>query len=223
MKEGARISGLAMMAGSVGVLVTLVLHPSERGLFDPAQVESVGRTMVIVHSLALVSLPLWFFGAFGLSRRIDHWLGVPGLIVYGFALAAMMNALVIDGLVTPGLARAIANATADKVTEWKIAFNHNAFLDQAFMSVFLVASSVAIALWSAAIVRSAALARVLGIFGCVLGTGTIIAQLTGLLGKNPHFFFLAVIGQAIWFFSGGLQLFLRINNANEKVSSRSSD
>jgi hypothetical protein len=216
MKEGARISGLAMMAGSVGVLVTLVLHPSERGLFDPAQVESIGRTMVIVHSLALVSLPLWFFGAFGLSRRIDHWLGVAGLIVYGFALAAMMNALVIDGLVTPGLARAIANATADNATGWKIALNHNAFLDQAFMSVFLVASSVAIALWSAAIVRSAALARVLGIFGCVLGPGTIIAQLTGLLGKNPHMFFLAVIGQAIWFFSGGLQLFLRFNNANEE-------
>jgi hypothetical protein len=220
MKEDARIGGLAMMAGSVGVLVTLVLHPSERGLFDPAQVESVARTMVIVHSVALVSLPLWFFGAFALSRRIDHWLGVGGLIVYGFALGAMMNALVIDGLVTPGLARAIANATADKATGWKIAFNHNAFLDQAFMSVFVVASSVAIALWSAAIVRSVALARVLGIFGCVLGTATVIAQLTGLLGKNPHIFFLVVIGQAIWFFSVGLQLFLRFNDANEKVISR---
>jgi hypothetical protein len=59
-------------------------------------------------------------------------------------------------------------------------------------------------------VRSAAVARVLGIFGCVLGTGTVIAQPTGLLGKNPHFFFLAVIGQAIWFFSGGLQMFKEV-------------
>ncbi|HWY49981.1 MAG TPA: hypothetical protein VNW72_00715 [Chthoniobacterales bacterium] len=58
--------------------------------------------------------------------------------------------------------------------------------------------------------RSAAVARVLGIFGCVLGTGTVIAQPTGLLGKNPHFFFLAVIGQAIWFFSGGLQMFKEV-------------
>lgn len=105
-----------MVAGSVGVFVTLILHPSERGLFDPAQVASIGRTMIIVHSLALVSLPLWFIGALALSRRID-WCGslsLAALIIYGFGLAALMNAVVIDGLVTPGLARAIANATPDK-------------------------------------------------------------------------------------------------------------
>lgn len=209
MNEDVRVNGLAMIAGSVGVLVTLILHPGERGLFDPAQVESIGRTMIIVHSLALVSLPLWFAGAFGLSRRIgsNNWLGITGLIIYGFALAAMMNALVIDGLVTPGLARAIANAAPDKAVGWKIAFNHNALMDQAFMSVFLVASSVAITLWSMAIVRSAALTRSLGIFGCVLGTATVIAQLTGWLGQYPHIFFVVLIGQAIWFFTAGVQLF----------------
>ena len=82
--------------------------------------------MIIVHSLALVSLPLWFIGAFGLSRRIG-WCGslsLAALIIYGFGLAALMNAVVIEGLVTPGLARAITNATPDKAIGWKIAFNH---------------------------------------------------------------------------------------------------
>jgi hypothetical protein len=209
MSENVRLSGLTMVAGSVGVFVTLILHPSERGLFDPAQVGSIGRMMIIVHSLALVSLPLWFIGAFGLSRRIG-WCGsfsLAALIIYGFGLAALMNAVVIDGLVTPGLARAIANATPDKAIGWKIAFSHNVLLDQAFMSVFLVACSVAIVSWSVSIVRSAALARALGVFGCVLGTATVITQLTGWLGQYPHIFFIALTGQAIWFFSAGMQLF----------------
>jgi hypothetical protein len=209
MNENVRVSGLALIAGSLDVVVTLILHPTERGLFDPAQVESVTRTMIAVHSLALVSLPLWFIGTRGLSRRVgsDSWLGELGFVIYGFALIAMMNAVVIDGLATPGLARAIVNATPDKVVGWEIAFNHNVLLDQAFMSVFLVASSVAIGLWSLAIVRRGALARALGIFGCLLGAGAVIGQFTGWLKQSPHIFVTVLIGQAIWFFSAGVQMY----------------
>ena len=209
MKENVRVSGLALIAGSVIVMVTLILHGTERGLLDPAQLELVVRKMTIVHSLALVSLPLWFLGACGLSRRVapNNGLGIAGLVVYGFALAGLMNAVVIDGLVTPGLARAIVSATSEQAMGWKIALNHNAFLDQAFMGVFLAASSVAIAVWSAAIVGSGSFARVLGIFGCSLGTGTLVAKFTGLLQRYPHLFFIVLIGQAIWLSVVGLQLY----------------
>jgi hypothetical protein len=74
------------------------------------------------------------------------------------------------------------------------------------MSVFLVASSVAIGLWSLAIVRSGALTRPLGICGCLLGAGTVIGKLTGWLEQYPHIFVMVLIGQAIWFFSAGVQL-----------------
>ncbi len=208
MSENVRVNGWALIAGSVVAVITLIFHPTERGLFDPTQVESVVRAMITVHSLALVALPLWFIGAYGLSRRVSpsNSLGAVGLVIYGFALVAIMNAVVIDGLVTPGLARAIVNAAPDKTTGWKIAFNHNVLLDQAFMSVFLVASSAAIALWSSAIVYSGKLARALGIFGCLLGAATVIGQLAGWLGQHPHSFAMILIGQAIWFFSAGVQL-----------------
>lgn len=209
MNQNARESGLALIVGSLTVIVTLILHPTERGLFDPAQVESIARTMIAVHSLALISLPLLFLGACGLSRAVgsNNWLGVAGLVIYGFAGVAMMNAVILDGLVTPGLARAIANAAADKAVGWKIALNHNVLLDQAFMSVFLVASSVAIALWSLAIVRRSALAWGLGIFGFSLGVATVTGQLTGWLAQYPHIFGIVLIGQAIWFTTAGVQLY----------------
>ena len=208
MTKHLRLSGWALIAGSVGLLVTIVLHPSERGLFDPAQTESVGRTTIMAHSIALFALPLLFIGAVGIYRRIgwNSSVALAGLIIYGFALVAILNAVVIDGLVTPGLARAIANATPDKAAEWNIALKHNGLLDQAFMNVFLIASSLAVALWSVAIVRTGAVARVIGILGFLLSAGTIVALVTGLLSRNLHLFLLALVGQAIWFLSNGVQL-----------------
>ena len=208
MTKHLRLSGWALIAGSVGILVTLVLHPNERGLCDSAQVESVARMTIVVHSIALFALPFLFIGGLGISRRIgwDSPAAVAALVFFGFALAAMMNAIVIDGLVTPGLARAMVKAGSDQAAAWKVALNHNGLLDGAFMNVFLLASSLAIALWSVAIVRTGAVARVIGILGFLLSAGTIIALVTGLLGRNLHLFLLVLVGQAIWFLSNGVQL-----------------
>src|SRR5260370_33415238 len=159
MTKHPRLSGWALIAGSTGILVTLILHPNERGLFDPSQIESVRRTTIIVHSVALFALPLLFMGALGISRRIgwDSASAMAALIIYAFALGAMVNAIVIDGLVTPGLARAIVNAGPGGSEAWKIELNRNRLLDASFMNLFLLASSLAILLWSVAIVRRGAL------------------------------------------------------------------
>ena len=205
MTKHLRLNGWALIAGSIGILITLILHPSERGLFDPTQVESVGRTTIIVHSVALFSLPLLFMGGLGISRQIgwDCPVAVAALIFYGFALSSMMNAIVIDGLVTPGLARAIVKGGLDQAGTWKIALSHNGLLDAAFMNVFLTASSLAIALWSAAMVRST---RGITIFGCLIAAATIAVQITGLLSQHLHLFFLILIGQIIWFVINGAAL-----------------
>jgi hypothetical protein len=194
-----------LIAGSIGIVVTLVLHPNERGMFDPAQVESVALTTIIVHSIALFALPVLFVGGLGISRRIgwDSLGAVTALIFYGFALVAMMNAIVIDGLVTPALARAIVTAGPDQAAAWKVALSHNGFFDAAFMNVFLMASSVAIALWSAAIVHSAC---GLAIFGWSVALATVACQVTGLLSQHLHLFFLALIGQVIWLVINGARL-----------------
>ena len=87
MTKHLRLSGWALIVGSVGILVTLVLHPNERGLFDPAQVESVARMTIIVHSIALFAIPFFFIGGLGISQRIgwDSSGAVAALIFFGFA------------------------------------------------------------------------------------------------------------------------------------------
>jgi len=202
-----RITGLALIAGSAGVILALGLHPSGRDLFAAETFASAARKLIAVHSLALACLPVWLFGAWGLSRRLDvQWTARAALVTYAFALMAMMNAVVIDGLVTPGLAHGIVNATGTAGQGWRIAFNHNSLMDQAFMRVFLVASSVAIVLWSASILRSAALGRAVGVYGCVLGAATVIAQLSGQLDIHQHLFGAAIVGQVVWFVIVGTSL-----------------
>ena len=97
-----RLSGLALIAGSGGMIITMSLHPT--GHVAATQIEPMIRMLVAVHALALACVPVLFLGAWGLSRRVDatNYLAMTGLVLYTFALLAVMNAAVADGLVTPG-------------------------------------------------------------------------------------------------------------------------
>src|SRR5437868_6610703 len=102
-----RVSGILLIAGSAGVIITLGLHPTGGDLFAPGHIDAAVRNLIAVHSVALASMPLWFLGACGLAKRLTSTElaasspasqpGFAGLVFYGFALAAMMNAVTIDG------------------------------------------------------------------------------------------------------------------------------
>lgn len=210
-----RMSSLALLAGTAGVIITLALHPTGRGLFAAETFQAEARKLIAVHSLALISLPVWFMGACGLSRRLasasdartasNDPSGFVGLVLYGFAVAAMSTAVVFDGLVSPGLAHQIINATGTVGQGWRIAFNYNGMVDQAFVRVFIVGSSLAVAVWSVSMVRNQRLARPLGIYGCILGAASVIALISGQLDHYAHIFGMVLMGQALWFaIAGGL-------------------
>jgi hypothetical protein len=63
-----RLSGIALLAGQLGLILTLSLHPS--GKITPAEVDHMVRKLMAVHSIALVSLPLMILGALGLARAL---------------------------------------------------------------------------------------------------------------------------------------------------------
>jgi hypothetical protein len=83
-----------------------------------------------------------------------------------------------------------------------------------------MASSVAVLLWSASIVRSGALARALGIYGCVLAAATVIALLSGQLDRHFHIFGMVLVGQTLWFIIAG-GLLCRVENTRDPAASPS--
>ena len=206
-----RKGGLALIAGMAGTIVTMAFHPSGHDLLAPGKFQSMALLNTAVHSLALLCLPVLFLGCLALARRLSapSRYSIVGLVFFGFALVAVMTAAVASGLIAPGLAKLIldadaaANASASQA--WRIAFNLNGFVNQAFAKVFVVASSIAIIFWSMAM-RRERLWNGIAIYGLCLGPITILALVSGHLSLGVHGFGIVVVAQAIWFVAVGLSM-----------------
>src|SRR5947209_16736315 len=183
------------------------LHPTVRDLSAPDKLEPMTLLLIGVHALAVVSLPVLFLGALALSRRVESpdRLALAALVVYGFALTAVLVAAVVDGFVVPSLAREIMSAAPPTREAWRIALYYNGFLNQAFARVFFVASSTSIVLWSTSILRTQALAPGVAIYGLLVGPAVVIAIVSGLR-LDPHGAGLLVLGQSLWFIVVGILL-----------------
>jgi hypothetical protein len=203
-----RRGGIALIAGAAGAIVTMSIHPSGHDLFAPDQFATMARLAVVAHALALATVPVSFLGAMALSRRVStpERLALAALVTYAFASVAVMSAAVVSGLVGPTLVRRILAAEPEAKPGWEIAFRYNGLLNQAFARVYVVASAAAIVLWSASILRSGALARGVGICGCLVGPAILIALLSGHLTLGVHGFGLVVLAQASWFIAVGTLL-----------------
>jgi hypothetical protein len=198
--------GIALIAASLGGILTMGLHPTVRDLFAPDKLAPMTLLLVGVHALSVVSLPVLFLGALALSRRLasPDRLALAALVVYGFALVAVLVAAVVDGFVVPSLAREIMSNPPPATEEWRIA-HYNGLLNQSFARVFLVASSTSIVLWSVSILRSRTLARSVAIYGLLVGPAVIVAVVSGLR-LDPHGAGLLILGQSLWFIVVGTLL-----------------
>jgi len=177
----------------------MVSHPG--GKIAPAEVDHVARMLIVVHSLALASIPVIFLGTWGMTRRIGgaDRLAWAGLVLFGLASIAVMNAAVFDGLMAPVLMRKIVAATSETRDVWQTLMNFNFQMNQAFARVYAVGSSLAVMLWSVSILRYQTLGRGVGIYGVVLGVMTAAGICSGLLTPDRHGFGILIFGQAIWF------------------------
>jgi hypothetical protein len=203
-----RMSGLALILGTAGSIITMALHPTGHDLLAPGQAGAVMHIAVAVHALALACLPVIFFGAWGLSRRLGspNRLSVMALIFYGFAAVAVMNAAAVSGFMGPYIAKQMLDADPAVHDMWHALFHFTGQLNQTFALLFVVASSVAIVLWSAAMLKSQDFAASVGIYGCILGPATLIAVLSGHVTLGVHGFGMIVLCQAIWYLFVGATL-----------------
>lgn len=202
-----RMSGIALITGMAGTIITMALHPTGHDLISE-HAASMMQLNVAVHTLALVCVPILFLGALGLTQRLasPNRLALSGLVLFGFAEVAVMIAAAASGLIAPGLFHHMSETGPAAADAWRAAMALTGHLNQAFALIFTVASSVAIVFWSAAILKSSIFNRALGIYGCILGPLTILGVLSGHIRLNVHGFGMVVIGQAVWFISAGVIL-----------------
>jgi hypothetical protein len=202
-----RSSGLALIAGSAALIITMAFHPTGHEMISPDRFATVARLSIAVHTLALASMVVLFLGACGLWQRLSPspCLALSGLISYGFSMVAGMITGTLNGFVAPRLIQRMLNHPEAKQA-WDIVFIYSGDVAGALASVLVVTSSVAILLWSIAIVRRGLLARGLGTYGCIVGPLIIVAVLSGHIRLNVHGFGLVVLLQSVWFVVAGVQL-----------------
>ena len=206
-RTGARL----LIAGSVAGIITMVLHPvgpHGGALPSPHALETLTRLNRIIHGLALTALPMMFLGAMALTRRLaarGGRLPLAALVVYGFALVAIMSAGCLSGFVGSDILGRMVEGDP-KLESRRMMLDYTFRLNQAYSSVYVVGTCVAIFLWSVEIVRIRLFSRGLGIYGWVLGSVIAAALFGGFLPLDVHGFGLVVLVQAVWFIVAGTQL-----------------
>lgn len=192
----------ALIAGAIMGMVTMLLHPTGHRM--AADFVHQAPLAVGVHALALAGVPILFFGALGLARRLGGGdLAIMALVVYAFASVAVSIAATASGFLATDLMRRMATSGGVERVVLHELLDYTGSWNHAFARVFVVASSVAMVLWSIAILRSRALARWAGVLGVIVGVLTLLVSGFGHLRLDVHGFGAVVLAQAAWLISVG--------------------
>ena len=167
-----RQSALALLVGSVAWIVTMALHPTG-GSFE--KIVRISSVIVGTHSLAIATIPLVLFGFWGLTARLGSDRGLPllALITYAFGSVAALCAAVINGLTLPAFAKQLAEADPASRDLAHLVVDYGSTMNAGFARVFMVATAVAVLLWSISILTTRALPRWIGAIGLAAVAATL--------------------------------------------------
>ncbi len=204
------IYGIALIVGALGTVITMIFHPTGSDLLQQNKDIAQRGEMIAVatHSLALVSVPILFYGFWGLYKQIgkNSPLASAALTAYLFATFAVICAATFGGLVAPNLTRQML--TADESTRKLLGemLHYNFQLNQAFAKVFVVGSSLSVIMWSVLILKLNKFATTIGIIGCVIAIVSLVTFFAGYLKLDVYGFGLFAFGQSIWIILLGIFL-----------------
>jgi hypothetical protein len=204
-----RKAGIALIAGSLGGMLTMHLHPSGAvSITTPAQLARLAAASAAVHSLALISVLVLFLGACGLARRLGapDRISFAAIVTYGFACVAVMTAAAVSGFVVPQIVKHMLQDAPANAHEWQVVTTGIFQINQAMAQIFSVGASIAIILWSISVLRNGGLSRWVAIYGCVVALLIAVAISSGHLTLDVRGMAAVMLGQAIWFIATGVQL-----------------
>jgi hypothetical protein len=194
-----QLGGWSMIAGAVLGLVTMVFHPTdaEQALLN-----------LTVHSIALLTFPVAFYGGWVLTRRLSAAGPLPELALafYGASAVAGLVAAVASGLLAPDLIARASRLDGDSGAVATDVMRYNFAVNQAFAKMWIVASFAAIGLWSLHIVRTRMMRRTAGLLGCAIAVLVLLALFSGHITLDVHGFGAVVFVQAIWLILVGAEL-----------------
>jgi hypothetical protein len=206
-----RKSGIALIAGSLGGVLTMAIHPTGAASLTADQVAHLAVASAAAHSLAMGSFVVLFLGGCGLARSIGapDRIAFSAIVTYGFACVAGFIATAVSGFIVPSIMRHMILDVPATAQQWRIVIYGIFQINQAFARIYSVAASLAIILWSVSALRNGGLGRGVATYGCVIAPLIIVGIVIGRVRLNVHAMAMVVSGQAIWSVMVGAQLYSR--------------
>jgi hypothetical protein len=154
--------GFALIAGTLMAGLTMSVHPTHvDSSTTAATLAHQMQVLVAVHALALLSVPISVFGFVGVTRRLgwDKPEVLLAFIVYSFSAISIVFAAIADGLINAAILPRLLGADPASSQILKAAIEYNHQLNQACAQVYVIGSSLAILLWSVALMKLESLER----------------------------------------------------------------
>jgi len=204
-KHFYKSSGISLITGSLLIIATMILHPAGGNI---EYIIKSTKSITATHALAIFSLPILFFGFYGLTNKLlDKWkLAKLALIVVGFGLIAAMLAALINGLTLPYFLGKYKNNIAENIHTLKLITSYGFSINKPLDYIFITATCVAIFIYSILIISSNKIPKWIGYFGFSLIFFALFAVLTGFVFTNLIGFQLFIFGIATWFLVTGISL-----------------
>lgn len=192
-----RNSGIALIAGSLLLMVTMLLHPAGGNI---QYLQNTVSIIIVSHSIALLTIPFIFVGFWGLTKKLgtDNFISLIAFPILLFGLIAGMIAAAINGLALPIFVQNYKEATPDIIGSLKPTLKFILSLNQAFDFIYIGAMCLSTLFWSVAILLTKKIPAWLGYLGMVLSLIAIVMLTSGFVFINLHGFRLFILGNIIW-------------------------
>lgn len=176
-------AGTALIVFAFLLLFTMVLHPA--GSNVPGLIR-MSAMIIIVHSIAILSLPVGWAGFLGLTRRIgpDHFGSVCAFAFMTIGLIAAMMAAAFNGLILPLYLQRYAGESDAVLNSLQTTLRYGFIINKAFDYIYTAAFCISILIWSIAILQTRKMTPWLGWIGIALAIVMLVVFFGGLLAAN---------------------------------------
>lgn len=199
-------SGLALLVGAVLVIGTIALHPTGGEI---KHLLAAANIIIVSHAIAILAIPLLAIGFWGITSKLgtNAFFSILAFCTMMLGLIAGMIAAAINGLALPIY---ILNHRESFLENEIFIYNiirYNTAINQAFDYIFIGAISLAILLYSIAILQSKKFPIWIGYYGLSLMVIVALITVVGLSIVSLHGFSLFMIAIVIWILSMAISLY----------------
>ena len=204
-------AGLILISSALASVTAAAHHPviKAQGRDDfLARIRESAVADRFVHGVLIVCSIALLFTLFRFAQRLGTQRATVllGLISYSFGTAIMINAALIDGFVAPEIGSSFLQAPSDIADDGIALLKLCSIVIQVFTKTGVITTSVAILLWSAALIRAGRGP----LLAAVVGVAVVLVQVFVLAYGGPtitaHTIIPIVVAMAVWYFAIGLLL-----------------